>query len=46
MYNLPYFKEKDRETVLQFMRHYPFIFLTGCDKNSKPVATQVPVFYR
>jgi len=44
MYNLPYFKEKDRETVLQFMRQHPFIFLTGCDKDSKPVATQVPVF--
>src|SRR5688572_31826882 len=44
MYNLPYFKETDRGTVLQFMRHYPFIFLTGCDKDSKPVATQVPVF--
>jgi len=44
MYNLPYFKEKDRETVLQFMRHHPFIFLTGCDKDSKPIATQVPVF--
>lgn len=44
MYNLSYFKEKDGETVLQFMRQYPFIFLTGCDKDSKPVATQVPVF--
>ena len=44
MYNLSYFKEKDWETVLQFMRQYPFIFLTGCDKDSQPVATQVPVF--
>lgn len=44
MYNLSYFKEKNQETVLQFMRQYPFVFLTGCDKDSKPVATQVPVF--
>lgn len=44
MYNLSYFKENDGETVLQFMRQYPFIFLTGCDRDSKPVATQVPVF--
>lgn len=29
---------------MQFMRQYPFVFLTGCDKDSKPVATQVPVF--
>jgi transcriptional regulator len=44
MYNLPYFKENDRETVLQFMRQHPFVFLTGCHKDCKPVATQVPVF--
>jgi len=44
MYNLSYFKEKNQETVLQFMRQHPFVFLTGCDKDSKPVATQVPVF--
>jgi len=44
MYNLPYFKEKDQDVVIQFMRQHPFIFLTGCDKESKPVATQVPVF--
>jgi transcriptional regulator len=44
MYNLPYFKEKDQAVVLQFMRTHPFVFLTGCDAQSKPVATQVPVF--
>lgn len=44
MYSLPYFKEKDQETVLQFMRQHPFVFLSGCDENNKPVATQVPVF--
>jgi transcriptional regulator len=44
MYNLPYFKEKDQEVVLQFMRDHPFVFLTGVNEENKPVATQVPVF--
>jgi transcriptional regulator len=44
MYNLPYFKEEDKEVVLQFVNDYPFAFLTGCDANNKPVATQVPFF--
>jgi transcriptional regulator len=44
MYNLPYFKEGDQEVVLEFMRKHPFVFLTGVDGESKPVATQVPVF--
>jgi len=44
MYNLPYFKEEDREVVLEFMRKHPFVFLTGVNEENKPVATQVPVF--
>ncbi|HEY5773723.1 MAG TPA: FMN-binding negative transcriptional regulator [Chitinophagaceae bacterium] len=44
MYNLPYFKEEDREVVLKFMRDHPFVFLTGVNEENKPVATQVPVF--
>jgi len=44
MYDLPYFKEENQEVVLQFMREHPFVFLTGVDEESKPVATQVPVF--
>src|SRR5436189_1160272 len=44
MYNLPYFKESEQETVLQFMREHPFVFLSGVDAENKPVATQVPVF--
>ena len=43
MYSLPYFKEKDQEVVLQFMRQHPFIILSGCDEDNKPVITQVPV---
>lgn len=44
MYNLPYFKEEDAQTVLQFMRDHPFAFLSGVTEDNKPVATQVPVF--
>lgn len=44
MYNLPYFKEQDKEVVLEFMRQHPFVFLSGVNTENKPVATQVPVF--
>jgi transcriptional regulator len=44
MYNLAYFKEKDPEVVLEFMRRHPFVFLSGVTEENKPVATQVPVF--
>jgi len=44
MYSLSYFKETDQSIVLEFMRTHPFVFLTGCDPENKPVATQVPVF--
>lgn len=44
MYDLPYYKEEDREVILRFIHEHPFAFLSGCDENQKPVATQVPVF--
>lgn len=44
MYNLPYFKEKDEQVILDFVHQHPFAFITGCDENNKPVATQIPVF--
>jgi transcriptional regulator len=44
MYNLPNYKESDQKVVLEFMRQHPFVFLSGCDTNNKPVATQVPMF--
>jgi len=43
MYNIPYFKEKNFNTVLDFMKAHPFIVLNGVDANGLPVATQVPV---
>ena len=44
MYNLPYHKEKNEQVIKEFIARYPFAFLTGCDSENKPVATQVPIF--
>ena len=44
MYDLPYFKEKDRAKIIAFMREHPFAFITGVNEKNEPVATQVPVF--
>jgi transcriptional regulator len=44
MYNLPYHKEKNEQVIKEFADRYPFAFLTGCNSENKPVATQVPVF--
>lgn len=43
MYDLPYHKEQDARVITEFMLQYPFAFLTGCDANNRPVATQVPL---
>lgn len=44
MYDLPYHKAKDEQDIKDFIAKYPFAFLTGCDSENKPVATQIPVF--
>lgn len=44
MYNLPYFKEKDKTVILDFINKHPFAFIAGCGADHKPVATQIPVF--
>jgi len=44
MYNLPYHKERNEQVVKEFVDQHPFAFLTGCDAQNRPVATQVPVF--
>ena len=44
MYNLPYFKEEDKQVVLDFIHKHPFAFIAGCDETNKPIATQIPVF--
>ena len=44
MYDLPYHKAQNEQVIKEFVDQYPFAFLTGCDAENKPVATQVPVF--
>lgn len=44
MYDLPYHKEENEQLIKEFMEQYPFAFLTGCDSENKPIATQVPIF--
>lgn len=44
MYNLPYHKEQNEQVIKEFLEQYPFAFLTGCDPENRPVATQLPVF--
>jgi transcriptional regulator len=44
MYDLPYHKAQNAQVIKEFVDQYPFAFLTGCDSENKPVATQVPVF--
>ena len=45
MYNLSYFKESEKEVLLQFMREHPFAFLSGSDASGRQVATQIPVLF-
>lgn len=44
MYNLPYYKEKDHQVIIEFIHKHPFAFIAGCDESNNPVATQIPVF--
>jgi transcriptional regulator len=44
MYDLPYYKEHDKEVIFRFIHEHPFAFLAGCDEHQKPVATHIPVF--
>jgi transcriptional regulator len=44
MYSLPYHKENNPQVIKEFVAKYPFAFLTGCNSENKPIATQVPVF--
>jgi transcriptional regulator len=44
MYDLPYYKDHDNDTVVNFIKQHPFAFIAGSTKDGKPVATQIPVF--
>lgn len=44
MYNLPYHKEQNKQFIDEFIQQYPFAFLTACNSENKPIATQLPLF--
>jgi transcriptional regulator len=44
MYDLPHHKAHDDADIRALIDQYPFAFLTGCDADGKPVATQLPLF--
>lgn len=44
MYDLPHYKEHDEKLINEFIATYPFAFLTGCDSENRPIATQLPLF--
>ncbi len=43
MYHFSYFKEKDKQTILDFIETNPFAFMTGSFLSGGQVATQIPV---
>lgn len=43
MYHFSYFKEKDKQTILEFIEAHPFAFMTGSFASGMQVATQLPV---
>jgi transcriptional regulator len=45
MYNFSYFKEKDKQVLLDFMDSKPFAFLTGSFLSGVQVATQIPILF-
>ena len=46
MYNIPHFKAKDHQEVLDFMKANPFVTICGVNKEGYPVATQVPILLK
>ena len=46
MYNIPHFKAKDHQEVLDFMKANPFVTICGVNKEGYPVATQRPILLK
>ncbi|WP_298220933.1 FMN-binding negative transcriptional regulator [Flavobacterium sp.] len=44
MYDLPYHKAHNEKEINDFINQHPFAFITGCDIENKPIATQIPIF--
>ncbi|MDB5193255.1 MAG: hypothetical protein JWQ96_2818 [Segetibacter sp.] len=46
MYNIPYYKAGSEQEVLSFMQANPFVILSGCDTENRPVASHVPLLIK
>jgi len=46
MYNIPHFKAKGHQEVVDFMYANPFVTICGVDANGFPVAGQIPVLIK
>lgn len=45
MYHFSYFKEKDKQTILDFLEENPFAFMTGSFQSGAQVGTQIPILF-
>jgi transcriptional regulator len=45
MYHFSYFKENNKQVLLDFLEENPFAFLTGSFPSGQQVATQIPVLF-
>jgi transcriptional regulator len=45
MYNFSYFKENDKQVLLEFINNHPFAFITGSKRSGEQVATQIPFLF-
>lgn len=43
MYQIPFFKDDNDESVFRFIEEHPFCLLTGAGMHGKPVATHIPM---
>lgn len=43
MYNFSYFKDNEKQSILNLIEDYPFAFMTGSFASGAQVATQIPV---
>jgi transcriptional regulator len=45
MYNFSYFKENDKQAILNLIEENPFAFMTGSYLSGEQVATQIPILF-
>jgi transcriptional regulator len=46
MYDISYFKAKDKQEIIDFMQANPFVTICGVDKHGLPTAAQIPILIK